>query len=748
MSLDTTPPGPEPLFPTPDPPGVDLVAATGSRAPASSASRLPTTDPSTASAPDPSTVCAPDTPAGGGGGADVSPGTAATSPTSGTGTGTGTGPAPTTDPSDAVGPRVCDPDTGWDRFSVIQALTLAARREREAKIDQLILIARAAEVWSWIDNIDDVVAQIGVADRISDAATRDRVRAAAEAGDDDLLDELLTPPTDHAAFDSAAGASPGVLYGERLYLYGADGSPACSEFLRLEIGPALGIQPEAAARLIGDVLDLRHRLPGMWAHVETGRVLGWVGCQMARRTRAAGLSQELCLELDRRVSPYAPGWTPNRILTQTDKLIVILDPDTAEARRRDELGRRYVSFWADRHPSGAGMLHMRAQLDAVPAADLEATLNALAEVLEAVRPDLTPDARRAWGLELLADPAHAARVLAGDITGLTPPADLHTDHSADTEADDPGPETASELDDPGAGDGADPVTTPSAPAPGPSGAIEAFVTPGTPAAAEIAAVTGPATPATPDPATAPIPGGGCGCKTTGPGAGRVPTGREVSLIVHVNPADLILGAGGETPRLGHLVQTLLDQLLAEAARSGRLIVKPVLDPMAVSVSESDTPPGSMVERVQYRNPTVVFPYSDRASTSQFIDMDHTVPRPHGPTTEANLGPLDRLPHRWKTHTTCRLTQIRPGTFIWHTPAGQTFTVTPHGTYPDDPGPDWPTPPHSGPRSNRPQTSSPAPDRPSNAPTRPNPPDPPAPVGPAQHPPNPQTRNHHRSDPQH
>ncbi|WP_425308994.1 hypothetical protein AADG42_09560 [Ammonicoccus fulvus] len=677
MSLDTTPPGPEPLFPTPDLPAVD--------------------PPSDA----PSNPATPDTPAPPAADATLSSGA--------------------TGPLAPAGSRVCDPDTGWDRFSVIEALTLAARREREAKIDQLILIARAAEVWSWVDNIDEIVAQIKVADRISDAATRDRVRAAAEAGDDDLLDELLTPPTDPTATDltatdSTAGVSPGVLYGERLYHYGADGTPACSEFLRLEIGPALGIQPEAAARLIGDVLDLRHRLPGMWAHVETGRVLGWVGCQMARRTRAAGLSQDLCQELDRRISPYAPGWTPNRILTQTDKLIVILDPDTAETRRRDELGRRYVSFWADRHPSGAGILNLRAQLDAVPAADLEATLNALAEVLEAVRPDLTPDARRAWGLELLADPAHAARVLAGDITALTPPAHLDTDHPADADTDHPadadadhsadtdtdhpadtdgpGPATASELDDPGTGDGTDPVTTPSATAPGPSGAIEAFVTPGTPAAAQIATATSTATPATPDPATAPvtIPGGGCGCKTTGSGSGKAPTGREVSLIVHVNPADLILGAGGETPRLGHLVQTLLDQLIVEAARTGRLIVKPVLDPMAVSVSESDTPPGSMVERVQYRNPTVVFPYSDRASTGQFIDLDHTVPRPHGPTSEANLGPLDRLPHRWKTHTTCRLIQIRPGTFTWHTPAGQTFTVTPHGTYPDDPGPDWPTPP--------------------------------------------------------
>lgn len=554
--------------------------------------------------------------------------------------------------------RVCDPDTGWDRVSVIEALTVAARREREAKADQLILIARAAEVWSWIDNIDDVVAQIRVADHLADPDARDRVKTAAETGDTTLLDELLAP-----AGKSDSDTAPGVLHGERLYHYGADGTPACSEFLRLEIGPALGIAPETAARLIGDVLDLRHRLPGMWAHVETGRVLGWVGCQVARKTRTAGLPQHLCQELDRRISPYAPGWTPNKILTQTDKLIVTLDPDTAEARRRDELGRRYVSFWADRHPTGAGMMNVRAQLDAVPAADLDATLDALAEILEAVRPDLDHDSRRARSLELLADPAHAARVLAGDLTDLDD-AGPGPDAGAGADADDPAADTSSPASvghTPGTLGASD--RSPAC-ATGPSGAIEAFVKPGTPAAAE------------------------CGCAAPG----RVPTGREISLIVHVNPADLILGAGGDTPRLGPIVRTLLDQLMTEAAHTGRLTVKPVLDPMAVAVSASDTPPDSMVERLRYRNPTVVFPYSDRASTGRYIDLDHTIPRPQGPTTEPNLGPLDRLTHRWKTHTTCRLVQVRPGTFTWHTPAGQTFTVTPHGTYPDDPGPDWPTPP--------------------------------------------------------
>lgn len=568
-------------------------------------------------------------------------------------------------PPDHAAPCLEDPVTGWDRVSVIEALTVAARREREAKVDQLILIARAAEVWTWIDNLDEVVAQIEIADRISDTTTRQQLADAAEAGDEDAVDNLVA-----TAAPSVGRSAPGQMYGERLYRYGSDGTPAVSEFLRLEVGPALGMTPDAAARLIGDVLDLRHRLPGMWTHVETGRVQGWVACQVARRTRAAQLPAHLCRELDRRISPYAPGWAPSRILSQTDKLIVTLDPETAESRRRDELGRRYVEFWSDKDPSGAGMRNLRARLDAVPAADLEATLTALAEVLETVRPDLPAATRHAWALELLANPPLAAAVLAGDLTNLADhhiqppgvgtgpgragpddagPSDggrgKHPDaDSPDAVPDDPCPDDGGPENDAG--------TTP-----GPSGAVEAFVKPT-------------------------------------PGAAPVVTGREVSLFLHVNPADLDLGAGGAEIRLGHLVRTLLDQLIADAARNGTVIVKPVIDPMAVSVSESATPPASMAERIRHRNPTVVFPFSERASTSRHVDLDHTIPRPEGPTTEPNLGPLDRRAHRWKTHTTCRLVQIRNGTFTWHTPAGQTFTVTPHGTYRDDPGPDWPTPPSS------------------------------------------------------
>ncbi|MDO5682954.1 MAG: hypothetical protein Q4G46_09030, partial [Propionibacteriaceae bacterium] len=305
---------------------------------------------------------------------------------------------PATPEHAGAGGRACDPVTGWDRATVIHALAAAARREREARIDQLVLIARAAEVWSWIDNIDHVV----------DAMSID-------------------PDPGPGRLD--AGSS-GV--GERLWQYGADGSPEASEFLRFEVGPALGISPDAAAVLIGNVLDLRHRLPGLWAHIEHDQVPGWVGCKVAELTRAATLTVERCRELDRQLALRAPGLPPGAILNRAKRLISILDPASTEARRRHGLAARFVQFYPDRDPDGAGTLNLRAQLNGPEGLDLEATINALADVLDIIEPDTTRPVLRAKALELLADPARAAAILTGDLTTLTP--DLNPDASSQATA--------------------------------------------------------------------------------------------------------------------------------------------------------------------------------------------------------------------------------------------------------------------------------------------------------------------------
>jgi len=59
--------------------------------------------------------------------------------------------------------------------------------------------------------------------------------------------------------DSAGSAAlPGA---GRLVRFGGEGTPATCEFCPAELGAEMGMSPEAAAMLLGDALDLRHRLP-------------------------------------------------------------------------------------------------------------------------------------------------------------------------------------------------------------------------------------------------------------------------------------------------------------------------------------------------------------------------------------------------------------------------------------------------------------------------------------------------------
>lgn len=106
------------------------------------------------------------------------------------------------------------------RREVIRALGEARDAQRRAEIEQVALIAMAADVYDWVD--DD-------------------------------------PHADPEA--------PSVLHGERLVKFGADGTPDVAEFITLEVGPALRMSPQAAQSLICDVLNLRHRLPLVWTHL-------------------------------------------------------------------------------------------------------------------------------------------------------------------------------------------------------------------------------------------------------------------------------------------------------------------------------------------------------------------------------------------------------------------------------------------------------------------------------------------------
>ncbi|WP_432558894.1 DUF222 domain-containing protein [Granulicoccus sp. GXG6511] len=461
-----------------------------------------------------------------------------------------------------------EPAEAWDRVRVIQSLAAAAARSREAEVDQFALIAAAADVYAWVDNAEEAAEVYG-------------------------------------------GGSPRAIHGERLWQFGADGTPEVAEFITFEVGPALGTSPESAATLIADVLDLRHRFPRTWQLVLQGRVLGWLARRIAQNTRRAGLSRELAHELDRHIAPFIEGWTAHQTLIRVAMLIARLDPEGAEERRRQELAARFVAI--TQGEAGTAVLH--GQLDGPAGRALDQTLNDLADVLDAAGLDGSRDELRAAALEALADPMYAADLLHGTIAHLSDPTDTGP---TDTGPTDPSP------------------TGSTGPVPGPR----------------------------PD---------------TGLGSPwRIGT---LNLDLHLTLADLILGAGGTASQLGEVARSQIDELIA---RADKVVITPVLDPYAPDGVEGYEIPDRIARAVKLRNPTVVFPFSNRASTSAHVQVDHVIPHPDGPTHTDNLAPESTKAHRAKTFGGYRTTTIRPGTYHWVTPTGQQFWVTPHGTYRADP----------------------------------------------------------------
>ena len=80
----------------------------------------------------------------------------------------------------------------------------------------------------------------------------------------------LHPP--ESIHDAAAFTVPGCEHEEPI---AGEGAPLVAEFCLAELGTVLGISTTAAKKLVGHALELRHRLPRLWAQVHAGRVPAW-----------------------------------------------------------------------------------------------------------------------------------------------------------------------------------------------------------------------------------------------------------------------------------------------------------------------------------------------------------------------------------------------------------------------------------------------------------------------------------------
>jgi hypothetical protein len=233
--------------------------------------------------------------------------------------------------------------------------------------------------------------------RAEDAAAARKLEAAA------LWADLHPAASIH---ESASYTLAGIEHEEAI---AGPGCPSVAEFCIAELGTVLGISTTAAKRLIGHSLELRHRLPRLWAAVHAGRVPAWRARLVAEATIHAtpALTPVSVAWIDAQITPYAARVGP----AQLDRLVIEaiarqhptepVDPDDPHPDCPDT---RHVTIGAGHggQVGYAGTTQVTAELDLADALDLDHALRTGAAELKAFGSPESLGARRAMALGHLA----------------------------------------------------------------------------------------------------------------------------------------------------------------------------------------------------------------------------------------------------------------------------------------------------------------------------------------------------------
>lgn len=181
-------------------------------------------------------------------------------------------------------------------------------------------------------------------------------------------------------------------------------------------GAAIGRTTNAASFLIRDALVVRHRLPLLWDRVLSGEVDPSRARMVARSI--SGRPRDVSDYVDRHVAPLAHKIGLTALEKKIDEAMLRLYPEQREAEQLEALDRRFVRLdeaWINH----TGIADMAIRADWKDLYDFDVTVSRLAAALAAQieRLGLPPeplDVRRARAVGILADPAAALALLAGD----------------------------------------------------------------------------------------------------------------------------------------------------------------------------------------------------------------------------------------------------------------------------------------------------------------------------------------------
>jgi hypothetical protein len=438
---------------------------------------------------------------------------------------------------------------------------------------------------------------------------------------------------------------PGAEYPVRL---GGDGTPTVGDFAPAELGCVLRISDGAADRLIGDALDLRHRLPQIWAAALVGRVPAYQARRIATATRHLSVAQAGWVDAQLAPSLGAVSW--GRLETLLQAKIIEADPVGAEQRAALAAQERFVRLG---RASEHGLKLIIARATAGDAIWFKATIDRIAEILALQGDSDSVEVRRSKAIGILAQPARALQLLCehqrDEWDGATEPAAAaeaaETEHHAEP------------------ADLAEPADVAE-----PADIAEATDTAETDQNAELDVVADHQSlrleppPFDPDRA-------------------------RPRAVVYVHLSSEALTDGSGVVRVEDVGPVLLGRLRSVLGDRCMINLKPVIDlPAGHTPLDSYEIPARLREHLRLRYPADVFPYA--AAVSRQIDVDHTIRYlspdrggPPGQTRIGNLGPHVRRHHRCKTHGGWQVRQPEPGSWLWRSPHRRIYLVNASGTHP-------------------------------------------------------------------
>ncbi|MBE7323089.1 HNH endonuclease [Nocardioides sp. Y6] len=183
-----------------------------------------------------------------------------------------------------------------------------------------------------------------------------------------------------------------------------DGTPLVAEFCIPELGAALGISTDAAKKLIGQAIEMVHRLPRVWRRVQSGLVPVWRAKQVAEATIHCdpALTPEAMAWIDAQMAPFLEKIgraQMERIVAQAIELYGLAAAQ--EPPRDEDNDGRFVHIHTPIGPF-AGSMRIEAEVSNADGHDLAQALSVGAAALKAGGSTASLDVRRSMALGELA----------------------------------------------------------------------------------------------------------------------------------------------------------------------------------------------------------------------------------------------------------------------------------------------------------------------------------------------------------